>query len=275
LKIKKLVAVTIPIYKTAIEGAELISLTQCIKVLGNYPIVFFAPKSLDTSFYENFCANKILFTVERFDDDYFENIAGYNRLMLTVDFYNRFKPFKYILIYQLDAFVFRDDLTYWCQQNYAYLAAPIVEICCKKQTDSGMKTLENYRKLLDLLNRLGFKRVGYKPIVNGGLSLRRVASFMGLLTMLHKKAELWKKYTYNEDGFFSYWFNVFFFIWRMPAVSEALKFSWELHPRECFALNYEKLPFGCHAFEKYDFDFWQPFMEGEGYTLKKTFYKNL
>ena len=270
MKIKKLVAVTIPIYKATIGGAELVSLTQCIKVLGKYPIVFFAPKSLDTSFYETFCVNKIAFTVERFDNDYFENIAGYNRLMLSVVYYKRFKQFKYILLYQLDAFVFRDDLTYWCQQNYAYLAAPIVEIGSTKQKDSGMKILENYRKLLDFINRLGFKRVGYKPIVNGGLSLRRVASFMVLLTVLHKKAELWKKYTYNEDGFFSYWFNVFFFIWRMPSVTTALNFSWELHPRECFALNNEKLPFGCHAFEKYDFDFWQPFMEVEGYKIETS-----
>ncbi len=267
MKIKKIVAVTIPIYKTVIEGSELISLSQCIKILGNYPIVFFAPKSLDTSYYESFCLNKIVFTVERFENVYFENIEGYNRLMLSVDFYKRFKQFKYILLYQLDAFVFRDDLTYWCNQNYAYLAAPIVDIDTPEHKDDGMKILENYRKLLDFINRLGFKRVGYKPIVNGGLSLRKVASFIVLLTLLQRKAELWKIYKYNEDGFFSYWFNVFFFFWRMPTISEALMFSWELQPRECFALNNKKLPLGCHAFEKYDFCFWQPFIEKEGYTL--------
>ena len=29
-----------------------------------------------------------------------------------------------MLIYQLDAFVFQDDLAYWCQQNYDYIGAP-------------------------------------------------------------------------------------------------------------------------------------------------------
>jgi hypothetical protein len=37
-------------------------------------------------------------------------------------------------------------------------------------------------------------------------------------------------------------------------------FSFEVAPRYCFKMNRERLPFGCHAWSKYDQEFWEPFL---------------
>jgi hypothetical protein len=47
--------------------------------------------------------------------------------MLSIDFYKRFRDYKFILIYQLDAYVFRDELEYWCEQDYDFIGAPLIE----------------------------------------------------------------------------------------------------------------------------------------------------
>lgn len=65
---QKLVAVTIPIYKQEVDYNEFVSLIQCLKVLYKYPIIFYAPQSLNTTFYEDFCKDKEDFRIERFDD---------------------------------------------------------------------------------------------------------------------------------------------------------------------------------------------------------------
>ena len=116
----KLVAVIIPIYRTNLSKTEQMSLNQCVKVLGDFDIVFVKPKKLNSTSI-NF-DGKI--KAESFPVKYFKNLYGYNSLMLAEDFYRRFLDYKYILIYQLDAFVFKNELISWCNKGYDYLGAP-------------------------------------------------------------------------------------------------------------------------------------------------------
>ena len=116
-----LAAVVIPIYKTTMTTYEKFSFQQCLKVLGNHPIVIIKPHNLSL--------DHLLFEYPNlqflsFDARYFQNVLSYNRLMLQVSFYQEFINYKYILIYQLDAFVFQDQLKNWCQLNYDYIGAP-------------------------------------------------------------------------------------------------------------------------------------------------------
>jgi hypothetical protein len=43
---------------------------------------------------------------------------------LSEEFYQAFTDFEFMLIYQLDAFVFRDELADWCRSGYEYIGAP-------------------------------------------------------------------------------------------------------------------------------------------------------
>lgn len=259
---KELVAVTIPIYKSEIDKYELISLTQCIKVLSKHPIIFFAPNSLDTSFYESFCKDKISFRIERFDDEFFTGIPGYNKLMLSKQFYQRFTSFEHILIYQLDAFVFRDELEYWCKKGYYFIGAPYTFVDLDTYP---IKFLTKYRTVLKFINRIGLGIYSYRHVGNGGLSLRHISKTLRLLRLCSKSASNWK--SLMEDNFFMYWGNLLFPYFQLAPEKEAAKFSIELHPQKTYEMIGEKLPFGCHAFLKHDKDFWVPHFEKNGYKI--------
>ncbi len=53
-------------------------------------------------------------------------IAGYNRMMLSAEFYETYRAYEYILICHADAWVFRNDLSAWCRRGFDCVAAPWV-----------------------------------------------------------------------------------------------------------------------------------------------------
>ena len=145
------VAIVIPVYKTHLEPYEITSLNQCYRILINHSIFFVTSDSLSLNNYPLPAQG-----VRRFKDDYFKDISGYNRLMLSAEFYESFKNYDFILLYQLDAFVFRDELPYWCQLDYDYIGAPWFT----DEPDGSKKIW----------------RIG-----NGGFSLRKVQTFLECL----------------------------------------------------------------------------------------------
>ena len=133
------VCVVVPIYLENPTNIEIASFKQVLKVLSNYDIIIYTYKELDVSVYLNEANiyNKSLY-LEFFDKDYFSSVKGYNRLCLNLDFYKRVSSYKYMLIYQLDAWVFRDELEYWCHKGYDYVGAPWFTNC---GTNEGGETL--------------------------------------------------------------------------------------------------------------------------------------
>lgn len=248
----KIVAVLIPVYKEILTNIEILSLRQCFNILGNHPIIFVAPDNLNLSQYHEILTNKDLM-VERFSNEYFRDIAGYNKLMLSIDFYKRFIKYKFILIYQLDAFVFKDELLYWCNQNFDYIGASYEPHVNTKENMSYLKT---YGRILNFLKKIGVSHT-IRNVGNGGLSLRKTKSIILLLKILRRKVH---NNIDNEDGFFKYWGNIFYPFFKLGTDEAALKFSVETSPELSLKkLNYI-LPFGCHGFEKYSFETWKPYI---------------
>ena len=118
---KKDIVVVIPVYKTTLTKYEEMSLNQCVKVLADYSLVVVKPVSLDIN---ELLSRYSLLKVENFSDDCFSDLRAYNKLVLKEDFYQRFANYQYMLIFQLDAYVFRDELLDWARQGYDYIGAP-------------------------------------------------------------------------------------------------------------------------------------------------------
>ena len=116
-----LVKVVIPIYQDSLSQQERKSLLQVYKILQMHPLVVIKPNHLDLS---ELATEFPKLSFISFADFYFKGISGYNRLMLAKEFYERFLDCTYILIYQLDAYVFRDELKEWCNKGYDYIGAP-------------------------------------------------------------------------------------------------------------------------------------------------------
>ena len=180
-----------------------------------------------------------------------------------------------MLLYQPDAYVFKDELRDWCKKGYDYIGSPWFE--------GWTKPSEPKR----------FKGVG-----NGGFSLRNVKTHKRILKRikllkrlrifwLRSKLEsilrfdtvlrfpIWKFsnsdnvnriffQTYeNEDFYWCRYIGELFSDYKIAPIEEAIRFSFELQPSYLYQLNNWNLPFGCHAWEKYEPEFWEKFINME------------
>jgi hypothetical protein len=249
-------AVVIPIYKTTLTSAEQHSLKQCISVLGaNHPIIFATHKSLDISAYKSILPEGFVPLIELFDELYFKDIDGYNKLLLSDTFYSRFIKYKYILIYQLDAFVFKDDLLYWCNKDYDYIGAPWISPWWYNDALNYAYSFEGYFSKL-------FRKPASKTysVGNGGFSLRKTKSFCLVTLLFKKKLGNWEK---NEDVFWSIFVPLKLSFFKIPGKDVASGFSFEMDAKNLYQLNNGTLPFGCHAWQKADPEFWETHIKPE------------
>ncbi|GGN14767.1 hypothetical protein GCM10010967_59060 [Dyadobacter beijingensis] len=242
---KSLVAVVIPVYQSAMTDAEQMSLKQCMAVLGNYPVVIAKPASLDlTALRGEYPA----LAFESFEDSYFKSVDAYNRLMTSIDFYKTFTAYEYILIYQLDAFVFRDELTAWCAKGYDYIGAPSLHQPKYDTVPAGSAQI--------FADALSTQRV----VLNGGLSLRRIPAFLRYLKIYNTFYPAWKG---NEDMLFcqeATRLKPLKIFMTLPKWPEALRFAFEKSPAASYELTHHELPFACHAWERYEPSFWARFI---------------
>ena len=172
-----IVTVTIPIYKTTLEPYELMALSTAIDKFSRRDIVIACPVSLDLSPLQHMFTHNC--RVERFDPGYFAGREGYNRLMLSRDFYSRFAQSRFVLVCQTDVLIFDDQLDYWCDQDYDYIGAPWLPAPGEvagwnlfQRASYGLRRL--YGKI-----KPGFHAINLKwQVGNGGLSLRRVSAMI-------------------------------------------------------------------------------------------------
>lgn len=274
---KNLVVVTIPIYKEHLTEFEQKSLKQCFKILIQHPICFIHPNNLNLTQYKLIALKyDILVTFKAFDVSYFSNIEGYNKLLLSSFFYQNFISYHYILIYQLDAWVFKDELKYWCQQGYDYIGAPWFEGWSNTNIESkfigvgnggfSLRRTKKFIKVLRKIKLLHCYNILLKKIhLKGGILNSNMKAINKLLFILirldhnsiHLKSLINLKPT-NEDFIWGEYIGKSFRSFLLPSFKEAMKFSFETRPSYLFKKNNKKLPFGCHAWEKYEYkDFWK------------------
>lgn len=250
--------VVIPIYSNHLNSFEKISLNQIYRVLNNHPIVIIKPQTLQLDF---LLSDFPALTFESFDDRYFDSISSYNRLMMSTEFYERFINCHYILICQLDAYVFKDELLHWCSKDYDYIGAPWLVRPMYQfplfQLTSWLK--KEYCKFFNRPN----SQITHFKVGNGGFSLRKVSSHLKATTQLKEVIATYlshsKNHIFNEDVFFSVEVNKHGLAFTYPDYMEALQFSFDKYPALCYQLNKGDLPFGCHSwYKKRMKKFWFP-----------------
>lgn len=267
----KSVAIVIPVYKESLAEAEKTAFAQCLQVLKERDIVLVAPKRLNLSSYINYaesCGKSL--RVKFFGKDFFEGIAGYNRLMQSLSFYQSFSDYTYILVYQLDAYIFFDDLDIWIEQEYDYVAAPWFEDYGSYEEGKHLWQVGNggfsLRRVAFFIQQIKKKR---------WLSYRRLCeyyssdSYLNHLYMLFRAASgyknnfnFWQKQAgMNEDYFWSVFLQNIGVSVRIPTPIQAIAFAFEKSPTYLFRINGNKLPMGCHAWMKYEYDsFWKNYI---------------
>jgi hypothetical protein len=263
------VAVVVPIYKTILTHYEKISLHQCGRILGSYPIIAIKPDNLDLGLTPE---ASVFSEAISFDPKYFSGIQGYNELMLSQEFYERFLNYEFILIHQLDVFVFRDELSKWCNSGYDYIGAPWPKRLEEPDFVKAFKTkaITRYHQWRNIQeDGLPHPRQFDNQVGNGGFSLRRVRKFYRIAGAMRDKINeyhLRSEHQFHEDVFWSIEVNRTFRRLRIPEYKKAYQFSIENNPERGVRFNKGKLPFGCHSWDHH-IDFWKEHIEACGYSL--------
>lgn len=266
-------AVAVPVYKPELTAAERLSLDRLLDVLAGRALFLVGPEHLRPWMADLCQRSGQGLRYLSFEDRYFSGIAGYNELMLSKRFYEAFSGYSHVLIAQTDALVLSDRLDEWCARDFSYVGAPWFV---------GGSEPEH---------PLQFLAVG-----NGGFSLRRIADFLRVLAVPRRipnfiksgsggggvaerlvrklKHEWCFAYnrrpfmpTSNEDAFWGLLVPAVCAFFRVPTPEEAIAFAFEAEPRVLYGLNGQQLPFGCHAWERFDKAFWQevlPFLGRDG-----------
>ncbi|MDY3979071.1 MAG: DUF5672 family protein [Tidjanibacter sp.] len=264
------VTIVIPVYRSTLSDREVLSLRNNMAVLSHYPTVFLLseelqspPKELD----EFRAAQRI--TVGREWLGRANGIKGYNRMLLSKSFYELFAESQYILICQTDAWIFRDELDYWCSLDYDYIGGPYHQQSVEKAPIIGP-----YWRLIRLVFGQGYvnskRQSGWGRVMNGGLSLRRTDTFTEACDRYADKIEEYCSHPdetfYNEDWFWSMLPDL-----NYPQFDVARRFAIDTHPKTNWLLLGKQLPFGCHGWwKRRRYRFWRDIIEykSENYRLK-------
>ena len=263
----------IPIYKVMPDTVEKISLGRVLNVLKLYDIIFVYPKSLSLNFYLDFFEGFNFYpNFKSFNDDYFNGIAGYNKLMLSYEFYERFAQYDYMLLYQLDAIVFSDQLDYWCDQGYDYIGAPWFEhygennskFRMSRYAGNGGLSLRKVDSTLELLRRA--EGVQYNPLKEQKFLEKRwyLKAFFMYLTRRMTLREAIDRRPLFEDAVISKYLPDYFSDYRVAPPDVASKFAFECYPSYLYKINNDELPFGCHAFLRHEPEFWEEVFDAQG-----------
>ncbi len=239
----KKVVVVIPYASNNLSEVENISLSQAFKVLGNYDIVLVTPNNIELELsYSNYRQIKV-------PSNFFGSTEAHNKMLSSVSFYQLFSDYEFMLLYHLDAFVFKDELMRFCDMGYDFIGAPAPKSCWKS---------------ID-------RRIG-----NGGFSLRRINSFIDILeskenVMKLAKSQLPTRAINNminfEDQFVAFCGQIEWRGFKTPDEEVGFQFSIEYNIDGIFHRIDEHVPFGCHRWPRYRFLSWWPLISKFGYTL--------
>jgi hypothetical protein len=202
---------------------------------------------------------------------------------MDVNFYRAFDGYDYILITQLDVFIFNDQFKKFASFNYDYIGAPWFENYgyateTSKLIGAGnggfsLRKIDSFLYVLEFLKRfekpISIKKL-LKSLISDPISFLRVLKNLSEYSKDPEKCILPGKYSKFEDIYWATHVNTIFSWFKVANVEESIPFAFEVNPRVLYRKNQNKLPVAVHAWEKYDFEFWKPFIENYGYDLSKN-----
>ena len=270
----KKVAIVIPLSsRPGLNADEEVSLRHLYHYLGHYDRFFLAPKGLPLPFPEK--------EVKRFSRKYFGSVGAHARLLYWPGFYEAFADYEFIFFYHLDALVFSDRLGEWLDTDIDYIGPPWINCAAtpwvtRPRVGNAGFALLRVRAALEVLhNRYRMQPATFwlEKFTHNGDRLRPLYRILEVLSRRWPRSKLinlplqdWKQlqdpspHNRNTDVFWSDHAVRFLPSFKVASFEQGLEFGFEADPEKCLELNGGRMPFGCHAWGRYDRKFWEPFL---------------
>jgi Protein of unknown function (DUF5672) len=265
----KTVAIVVPLSnRTDLTASEELSLKHLVHFLGEYDKYFVAPEGLNFHWPG--------FTTRYFSPKYFGSVSAHAKMMLSQGFYERFSDYTYILFYHLDSLVFSNQLRHWCALDFDYIGAPWIQCADtpwvkNSAVGNGGFSLRRVQSFLKVLQSSAYwidpaqywHNICSSPRRHWRLLYlpNRYVKHIRPLNNVHRHiTRQYFRKSNNEDIFWGRAAKKYHATFNIPSVEIALSFAFEAAPQLCYELNHHKLPFGCHAWERYDRKFWEPYL---------------
>lgn len=262
------IAVIVPVHKPILNPLEIKSLMQCKKILKDYHVFLLYPEQMHPSNFTDIFPNIKLLPVS---EEWLSSKENYNKMKCSLLFYKLFEKYDFLLTYELDSYIFSDQ---WGEANcfdYDYIGAPwfegFVDTDHISRVGNSGFSMRNIKKCIIILQKKESHTQLWMFIVK--YRLYKVFQLSIFFCISDKSWNLRCKNYYfqrfysddniNEDIF---WSDVVpkLFSFKIATISDGIKFSFEKNPKTLFTINNFKLPIGCHAWEKYDPNFWTEFI---------------
>lgn len=272
------VAIIIPLFvREELTEAEKISMRHLDTHLSGYDKYFVAAEQLNL--------DKIKrddYFIQRFPEKYFGSAKAHNNLLTSTFFYNTFSKYKFILMYHFDSLVFSDQLLYWCEQDYDCIAPPWMASDYRWLEEStvgnggfSLRKVSSFIKLYSsseywkepeemaqkFCEKFKLPKSLFMPL---GKQVFKLGYFNNQKRHLNYYLDLELS---AEDRFISMFATQYYPGFKLASAEAAIKFAFERYPGKYYEQNNHQLPFGCHAYERFDLAFWEPYLlkpENEG-----------
>jgi len=192
---KELVSILIPILNPDLTPHEETVLKHTLKALHRYPVILITYEGADLSVIESDHERVEVLT---FKAKYFESRQALSNLFLMEDFYQRFTWSDFVLIHELNSWIVKDEIHYWCKQGYDYLHAnPVLD---KNNFKDG--SINELSRIWGL-NKSEKEALG-RSFENDGLKLCNVQRMIKTLSARKKEAHYYRQSDdfQNKDSLF-------------------------------------------------------------------------
>ena len=151
---KKDVCIVLPIHKERLDTYEMLSFLKCLKTFGGKrKIKLVIPENISDDFYKKYSA---LYDILKVKARWMDSFDSYNELLCNKGFWKLFDDFEYVLIYQVDCWVYKDELDDLIKLGYDYYGAPWPMY--NNKVGNGGLSLRKVSKMIEICEKYTFKR---------------------------------------------------------------------------------------------------------------------
>lgn len=245
--------IIIPVYNKVPKKTEITSLQQFSQAYDwTYDVRLIHPDDFNKDTLDLYiklinAPENVYLQHKSYNSKYFKSTVSYSQLLKSNDFYIDCKEYEYMLIFQTDCWLmdgYYHFLDNWLNKGFDYVGAPI--LTNKQHWPSS-------------------------PCCgNGGLSLRKVSSFIkytsnqDIIDLLNKN----DVYNMYEDVFFCEGISKYMYI-DMPSWKECAEFAWDMNPDILYNMNVSTPQIGIHAWPK-NIPFWKDKLKADDNTCKEA-----